>query len=1722
MQSSVIVGAMAEVDLKRLVASRGYLKTSITRLYNFANDIQGISSATIEALDNKRKRTYQVFSDYEEANKSILYLDPEDKEDVNEVETKYFHILGVLDKQIKLLERTGCSNPSATALAKVKLPEVHIQNFTGKFSEYIPFINIFMSMVNDNKSLDSVQKLYYLRSFVKNEPYDLIKNLPLVSDSYSQALKILNDRYNNEEKIINDHINYLLDLKPLIKSTGSSLRNFLAAVKQQLAALENIEPNVNSWDAILLCVLYRKLDLYTVRAYQLERDTKIKPKLADFLEYIEKRALALENVEQEQAPQRQGVKVVTNTAAGKQASCLYCQVTDHKLYNCKKFHLLPTHERVQFATNNKLCNKCLGAHSGKCRFHFRCKECKQEHNTLLHCDPTANALPVTSLTGNTTNDVLLPTAKIKIVAHNGSELQVKALLDSGSQLSFVTSSLVQVLGLEPTQIDTNIIGITNMKNTIRFCLPIEIHSLNSPFKSTVTCQVVDRITCKLPQVKINISEFNIPTGTILADDNFYKPSEIQVLLGADVFFHVLMPLELPASAIQEPSGWQSSPYEPRIINTQFGHIIAGGLPEQCRSQVCNKVTLKCIDCTTDLSETLSNFWKAESVPAVFNEHISEHQLCESIFKGTVQLKNNIFQVVLPLKLPLSEVNDTLGDSFNLALKRFLNLEKKLHKNSSLFIEYQKFIHEYLALGHGHYVDIDSYHFSKDPVYFLPHHAVIKEDSKTTKLRAVFDGSMKTNKRLSLNDLMLNGPSVQRDLFDIIMLFRFGQYTFTTDIKRMFRNVQVSSDYTSLQNILWRDHPNESVKCIRLDTVTYGLKSSTYLATGCLNELACMYEQQFPLASSILKNSTYVDDVIYSHNSLQTVLEAKSQLCNLLSLGSFLTHKWASNDARILTDVPSSDQHFGSVDLQKENYNLKALGLLISMNEDQFKISSPQLYDCNEINKQQILSYIGRFYDPMGFISPIIVKAKAIMQKLWLSKVSWTATPPESITQEWLQFVHSLASMGTISLNRNVQVMDSDTVHLIGFADASSSTAYGCCVYLRVMNKSGKVNQYLLCSKSRINPLNNKNMTVPRLELNAALLLSKLIARVHSTLKLKINIHKVYLFSDSQIVLAWISKEPISLKAYVANRVNVINQLTANWTWMYVDTRDNPADLISRGVNPQDLASCNMWWQGPQFLLDGMYSFVPNFNSSLDVPEVKSCSTVSSNRASATQEVNDTFDRLHNISNINKMTRVLAYIFRFYNNIASRNSKISNNYLTSTELKHSLMLIIKHEQQVHYKKEIDLLLNNLSIKGSLKSLHPFLDELGLLRVGGRLHYANIPFEQKHPVLLPKGSQITYLIIKKEHERLLHAGPKLLLSNLNQRFWIIDGLRVVKKITHQCIVCFRQKATASRQLMGSLPADRVTATSRPFKKIGVDFAGPISVKNSRVRRAIIGKGYICVFVCFATKAIHLELASDLTTNTFLACLRRLVARRGLPTEIHCDNASTFKGARNQLVELYNLQASKDHQTRVHEYAAQEGINFNFIPSYSPTFGGLWEAAVKSTKYHLKRILQHNVLTYEQLNTVLIETEAVLNSRPLLPLSASDVNDFSHLTPAHFIIGESLTMYPELDTCNVPYNRLAFWQQCTNLKQSFWKMWHKQYLNLLQNRPKWLDTMRNIKIGSLVILREDNTPPLSWPMARVINVFPGHDGKVRTVEVKTPNGKTHVRSITKVSVLPLEQAD
>ncbi|XP_028175488.1 uncharacterized protein LOC114363843 isoform X2 [Ostrinia furnacalis] len=1130
--------------------------------------------------------------------------------------------------------------------------------------------------------------------------------------------------------------------------------------------------------------------------------------------------------------------------------------------------------------------------------------------------------------------------------------------------------------------------------------------------------------------------------------------EISVLLGCDIFFQVLQRESLPVT----PNG-------PFLVNTLFGYVVAGSLPVSAgnisSSNVC--VTIKGykfgfhnnasetpfdpIDQTynysennckniNDLEKTMSNFWECEKVPVLFTESSSEQQLAEEIFLESVKLENNRFSVALPLKQDLDQIN--LGDSLHSALLRLYNLEKRFSKDPELFVKYKDFFDKYLADGHGKYFDISNYDLNKGNVYFLPHHPVLSK-SKTTPVRAVFDASMNAKNKVCLNDLLLNGPTVQKDLFDILILLRTYKYVLLCDIKSMYRQVLIENKFCCLQNILWRESPHDPFRCIQLQTVTYGLKSSSFLATRCLIELAQRYKNDYPLASFALLHSSYVDDIQCGSNQLSELEQIKNELIKLLGLGGFSLHKWCSNQIDILSDIPSELHSVTEKDFDKINTYIKTLGLSYDLFCDMFKITCPEINLQESYTKRQVLSFISKFFDPLGLVGPIFTQAKVLMQQLWFENLKWDEVLPAELHDQWVQFVKSLIKMHCISVPRNINTLNAVSIELIGFCDASNK-AYGCCLYLRVIDADNVVRIMLLCSKSRINP-RNKCLTTPRLELNSALLLAILATKVHSILTLKYEI-KTFLYSDSQIVLSWLGIEPAKLSVYVSNRVEKIRQLTSDFQWSYVSTNENPADCLSRGVQPCSLQNNLLWWNGPSYLKDKNYKHcksdecVENVNTLPEIKMINVCKNVNnlpektvSNVCTAQEKDNCIVEFLNKYSDIDKMTRIMAYMLRFVHNCKIQNKDCKlKGFLTPKELKSALCVILKIDQERYFHVEINNLLSNMPIKTNIASLNPFVDAQGLLRVGGRLQNAVLSFTKKHPIILSKDSNITKLIILQEHLRLLHAGQKLVLSSLSENYWIVNANRVIKSVLYKCIICFKLKAKNATQLMGSLPLDRVQMT-RPFQIVGTDYGGPFYVKQSRIRKPVITKAYIVIFVCFVTKAIHIELASDMSTNTFLACLKRFIARRNKPTKIYCDNAANYKGANNVMKDLYKLFDTTEHQNAVMNYSNSERITFHFIPSYSPVFGGLWEAGIKSVKHHMKRVIGDTVLTYEEMYTVVVQIESILNSRPITPMSR-DPEDMSYLTPGHFLTGSPLITYPEINVTDEPIGRLSFLEtMCKN---------------------------------------------------------------------------------------------
>ena len=605
----------------------------------------------------------------------------------------------------------------------------------------------------------------------------------------------------------------------------------------------------------------------------------------------------------------------------------------------------------------------------------------------------------------------------------------------------------------------------------------------------------------MPSISINRSSFEIPKNITLADPEFYKPSEIDALIGIKLFFKLLCVGQI--SLKNHP--------EAVLQKTHLGWIVAG---EINNSALKNNLQCHFLTHSTPSDANLTKFWEMEELPS--KKLLSpEEQACENHFRNNTHRNSEGRYVV---RLPFNDNKKKLGDSRSMALRRFHMLEKRFDKNPQLKENYCTFIQEYEKLNHLSLIKGQK----PNSGFYLPHHAVIKEDSLTTRIRVVFDGSAKTSSGVSLNESLMVGPTIQNDLFTLLTRFRSHRYALTADIEKMYRQVLVHSDDASYQKILFRKTPNETLKEFSLDTVTYGTSCAPFLAIRSLHQLADDEGSKYPIAAAVLKEDFYVDDLLTGANTLREAILLRDELIALLEKGCFPLRKWASND---LSLVPESSG--GSINTHMSldpNSVVKTLGIQWNTRRDSIFYKVDMSSFSNVVTKRSILSQVAKLFDPLGLFGPIIVKAKITIQLLWKAGLHWYSSIPVDIHTMWLNFKEQLPLLGELNFNRSIIAPDASEVQMHGFSDASEK-AYGACIYIRSTDTQGKQHISLVCAKSRVAPVNP--VTLPRLELSAALLLARLCTAVKQALKIQFN--STYLWSDSTIALHWIKTEPHLLK-----------------------------------------------------------------------------------------------------------------------------------------------------------------------------------------------------------------------------------------------------------------------------------------------------------------------------------------------------------------------------------------------------------------------------------------------------------------------------------------------------------------------------------------------------------------------------------------------------------------
>lgn len=706
-----------ENELKALIQRRGTLKSQVTRFRGYLD--KWADNPDVEQLIERTDKFRTLIDVFDEIQTRIDIMTPDKEiENTNEragFEELYYELLAKAKRRINASRASVQANVQGTtasvANTKVKLPTIELPKFNGRYENWLYFYDSFKSIVHDNKELNPVQKLHYLRSCLSDEAAQIIQALETTNQNYEVAWKLLTERFDNRRRIIQSHIRELFEIQRITKESSIQLRSLIDNALRHLRALKALGQPTESWDAMLLHLITTKLDRYSHKEWEKSIDGTMLPALDDLFKFLQNRCHVLETVQQESTVQQRGcVKNFTahsnNTEKTKsqyshvtvkdKIKCIYCG-QGHNIYICEQFLNLDVSERSKYVKHKGLCYNCLRAnHLVKDCRSSACKKCKHRHHSLLHQDNVAvrdekrgdiNIMnnTSTSLQAIVTTQVILSTATVNILDKDGNYHKCKLLLDSGSQSNFITEDLANILGLSKSNVDIPVIGfnetLTNIKQSVR----TSIKSNDGRFTVTLSFLIVPKITGRIPVSFIKRDDLNIPTNIRLADPHFYVPGEINLLIGAELFYQLLCIGQI-----------QLNQHGLTLQKTRFGWVLSGKVSsnkEGLNNSMCNIA----ID---TLNNKVERFWESEDIPGT--RFLSEQEKeCERHFvKNTYRNDSGRYTV----RLPFNQHKAELGDSYQNAQRRLYSLERRLIKNKQLYQEYTNFLTEYIKLGHMEEVD----------------------------------------------------------------------------------------------------------------------------------------------------------------------------------------------------------------------------------------------------------------------------------------------------------------------------------------------------------------------------------------------------------------------------------------------------------------------------------------------------------------------------------------------------------------------------------------------------------------------------------------------------------------------------------------------------------------------------------------------------------------------------------------------------------------------------------------------------------------------------------------------------------------------------------------------------------------------------------------------------------------------------------------------------------
>jgi hypothetical protein len=961
-----------------------------------------------------------------------------------------------------------------------------------------------------------------------------------------------------------------------------------------------------------------------------------------------------------------------------------------------------------------------------------------------------------------------------------------------------------------------------------------------------------------------------------------------------------------------------------------------------------------------------------------------------------------------------------------------------------------------------------------------------------------------------------------------MRFQLQSIAMIADIEKAFLQVGLQTKDRDVTRFLWlkdtsKCEVDDNVDIYRFCRIPFGIISSPSLLASTIKHHLSNFGTS--TAKKLLEN-IYVDNVFVGARSVEEAIDIYEESKDLFNKASMNLREWTSNSREFTSLLPKEDKSHGN--------EVKVLGIKWDLESDCISVPGPNKESLLSVKtKRQVLKMIASIYDPLGFFTPATLMAKLFLQSLWMEELGWDDPFSNKKLNEWQDITETLAYIPMITQERLIDFQSSEAsrYQLICFSDASA-IAFAAAIYLRISNGKN-IKTKLIFSKCRLTP--KKRCSIPRLELLSVLIGCRALQFVKE--QLHIPLENPILYSDSQCVLHWIVSQK-QLSVFVTNRLKEIKDSGASFK--YINTKENPADIATRGKSGTELQNCSLWWYGPQWLVKEEKLWpewnVPKMDEQLKIM------TSAEERKTMLYEASllageDLQEQLPSVSttplgiqeskysSFSRLIRVTAWALRFIKRCLKQSD--STGPLSSKEIQFAKICWLLQIQKKNYS-EIFISLSTNSNKTKHKLTNQLgleIDDQGLIRCHGRLQNAAIPSEAINPILLPKKEYFTELLIASFHKKLLHAGVSQTLAAIRNEFWIPKGRTEVGKLINSCHICRKWEGGPFKMpKMPPLPTIRVSP-SAPFTYVGLDYLGPLYIKNNQ-------KVWVCLYTCLVVRAIHLELLPDLSARQFLLGFRRMVAKHGKPKTIISDNAKQFKLAKSTVDKLWNKTIMDEE---IQSYVANEGIDWQFIVKLAPWMGGFYERMVGLVKRSLRKSIGKTCLTWYQLSTIICEIQAVINSRPLLYVG-DDINSENILTPACFLTMNPKIGIPDLknDSNEDPTSItnlssaekiMQTWKKGHNRLNQFWKLWRKEYLLSLRERfqsslkhPR-KQSRQSPSQGDIVLVKED-LPRGRWKSAKIVMLNRGADKRIRSAQVLLPSQRLTTRPLS--CLYPIEMSE